>query len=270
MTWLTVADQHAAIKGDFKDFRLVADGGWVGVWEGEVKPIGRTYRIRIVYFRRTLFDGFTLENPYVSVYVIDPVIGKETVENERLLPHIYWNEHRPEYPRLCLYDPQQLTWTPELLIAETIIPWASEWLFFYEFWQITGEFKGPGRHPERRRDKCQTVHQTLCPEDRARQDQSRNAAFHRLGRRIGVFASSLLMEAASAGSFPPPSWRDLSGATPADVQSRLASILLQAPRQAAFSRLAWEPASPQPNSSISMSEEGAKSFLRSPPLRSAA
>ena len=48
-------------------------------------------------------------------------------------------------------------------------------------------------------------------ESRARRAQFRSAEFHKLGRRIGVFASSLLMEAASAGSFPPLSWLDLSG-----------------------------------------------------------
>ena len=47
-----------------------------------------------------------------------------------------------------------------------------------------------------------------------RRAQFLNAAFHRLGRRIGVSASCRLMEAASAGSFPPPSWRALSGASP--------------------------------------------------------
>ncbi len=40
-----------------------------------------------------------------------------------------------------------------------------------------------------------------------------------LAEELGVFASSLLMEAASAGSLPPQCWWDLSGVTPADVRS---------------------------------------------------
>ena len=33
-------------------------------------------------------------------------------------------------------------------IADTIIPWTSEWLFFYELWLATGgEWLGEGEHP---------------------------------------------------------------------------------------------------------------------------
>ena len=33
-------------------------------------------------------------------------------------------------------------------IAETIIPWASEWLLHYEIWLATGEWQGGGIHPD--------------------------------------------------------------------------------------------------------------------------
>jgi hypothetical protein len=32
-----------------------------------------------------------------------------------------------------------------MLLADSIVPWASEWLFFYEFWLVTGEWDGGGR-----------------------------------------------------------------------------------------------------------------------------
>jgi hypothetical protein len=32
-------------------------------------------------------------------------------------------------------------------MANSIVPWASEWLFFYEMWLITGEWDGGGRWP---------------------------------------------------------------------------------------------------------------------------
>jgi hypothetical protein len=95
--------------------------------------------------------------------VVDPVIGADAIKEERLLPHIYWNKQRPEYPRLCLYDPKEMTWTSEQYIATTIIHWASQWLFFYEYWQLTGEFKGPGRHPDRRRDACRPACRMVPP-----------------------------------------------------------------------------------------------------------
>jgi hypothetical protein len=251
MPWPTVEEQDAGIRRDFPNFGLVAHAGWIGIWEGPVRPISKTYRIRIVFFRKRFFAGWSLNNPYVSVFVVDPVIGADAIKEERLLPHIYWNEQSPEYPRLCLYDPQEMIWTPEQFIASTVIPWASQWLFFYEYWQITGEFKGPGGHPERRREQCQAVDPDLDQEARVRRERFRNAEFHRLGRKIGVFASFLLMEAASAASFPPPSWRDLNGNSPAEAQSHLASILSPALQPVAFSPSVWEPDIQPPTFSIS-------------------
>ncbi len=246
MAWPTVDEQDAAIRRDFPEFRLTAAAGWIGIWEGPVRPISKTYRIRIVFFRRRFFDGWSLENPYVAVCVVDPPIGAEAIKEERLLPHIYWNKQRPEYPNLCLYDPKEMSWTPEQLIATTVIPWASQWLFFYEYWQITGEFRGPARHPERKPDQCQTPDLDLDPETRARRERFCNDEFHRLGRRIGVFASSLSMAAASAESFLPPSWRDLNNSIPTEAPSPLTSISSPALQPAAFSPLAWESDTPLP------------------------
>ncbi|MDY0295864.1 MAG: hypothetical protein RB296_00975 [Acidobacteriota bacterium] len=33
-----------------------------------------------------------------------------------------------------------------MIIAKTIVPWASEWLIFYELWLATGEWLGGGIH----------------------------------------------------------------------------------------------------------------------------
>lgn len=46
------------------------------------------------------------------------------------------------------------------LLADTIIPWTVEWLYFYELWLATGEWLGGGEHPdfgkEKTDDKCNT------------------------------------------------------------------------------------------------------------------
>jgi hypothetical protein len=156
---------------------------------------------------------------------------------------------------------------PDEYIFERIIPWIIKWFFFYEEWLASGEWKGGGKHPELPQP-CRTDDLDLA--SRARRDQFRNAEFHRLGQRIGVFASSLLMEAASAGSVPPQSWLDLRGITPADLQSHLTSILLQVPRQAAFSLSASERTSPQLSYLTFTSSEDAKYFLNSPKTSMAA
>lgn len=242
MTWLTVQEQDRRIREVFPAFKLVLNAGWIAVWEGPLTPIMRRYRVRVVHLRRRFFDNWTLENDYAAVQVVDPMIGLDSRSTGKWPPHIYFNKADPLYPRLCLYDPQERLWTPEEYIADTIIPWTIDWLFFFEGWLDTGTWEGGGRHPERRSISCPRT-DASNPADRDRLDRSGAAGFHRLGRRIGVFASSPLMAAASEGCFPPRSWPSWSGITLA--ADRLASILISspAPPPAASSPLASPPVS---------------------------
>jgi hypothetical protein len=241
MTYLSVDEQDAAIRRLFPDFRLTAHADWIGVWEGPVRPASKTYTIRIVYFRRRFFDGWYLSNHYVTVHVIDPVIGK-TMRDGDDLPHIYWNDRAPDWPALCLWDPDEMYWDPEMSIATTIIPWTSEWLLFFEYWQISGEFLGPGRHPRRRRNPCPKPIETSDPAIRARRELFLNAEFHRLGRKTGVFGSYLSMGAAlrdcSLQLFSPNS----NGVTSTANPSPAISIWSPARRPAASSQSVLVPA----------------------------
>jgi hypothetical protein len=47
---------------------------------------------------------------------------------------------------LCLFLGNH-EWHESIPIADTLVPWASEWLFFYELWLATGEWLGEGEHP---------------------------------------------------------------------------------------------------------------------------
>ena len=49
--------------------------------------------------------------------------------------------------QLCLYKPGNKEWMKHYSIAKTIVPWAIEWLYYYEIWQITGDWQGGGAHP---------------------------------------------------------------------------------------------------------------------------
>ena len=49
--------------------------------------------------------------------------------------------------QLCLYYGPAREWIPDKMIADTIVPWASEWLLHYEFWLVTGIWHGGGIHP---------------------------------------------------------------------------------------------------------------------------
>ena len=226
MIGLSIEEQNRQIRAVFPDFKLRLNASWMGVWEGPLTPIMRRYRIRVTYFRRRFFDTWTLANNYASVRVVDPVIGLDPRKTGEWPPHIYFNKADPQYPRLCLYDPKERFWSPDEYIAETIIPWASDWLFFFEGWLATGEWAGGGRHPERRSDTCPRTDASDL-EKRGRPDRSVADAFHSLGRRMGVSASLPLMAAASEGCSRPLSLLSWSDATRAADQ--LANILISSP-----------------------------------------
>lgn len=202
---LPVVEQDREIQRLFPGFRLTGDLGLWAVWEGTLTPVRKAYKVRVTYFPRIFFPDFQIANPRISVIVDDPVIGLDPRGTGELPPHIYPNVSRPEFPRLCLFDPATDEWDGEKLIAETILPWTARWLFFFEGWMATGEWFGGGRHPERSADSWKPP-SDLAPESRARRERAANAAFHSLGRRTGNFASFALMAAASEGSFPPRYW----------------------------------------------------------------
>jgi hypothetical protein len=91
-------------------------------WVGCLQPSSKSpqYKIR-VQFR----VGFS---PHV--YVLEPAIASDA-------PHVYRSDNS-----LCLYYPDDGSWSSEMLIAKTIIPWTSEWLRFYEIWCVTGRWFG--------------------------------------------------------------------------------------------------------------------------------
>ena len=74
----------------------------------------------------------------VKLYVIDPPINR--IENGKIVPHLYSDGS------LCLFYPKNNEWYYKDSWAETLIPWASLWLYYYEIWQETGEWLGGGVH----------------------------------------------------------------------------------------------------------------------------
>lgn len=97
--------------------------------EFDLQPtlISRRYSLRLKYEL-----GLTPE-----VIVINPRLKKPS--DKVALPHVYSGD------QLCLNLPEE--WFPEMLIAHTTVPWASEWLFYYEIWLATGDWLGGGEHP---------------------------------------------------------------------------------------------------------------------------
>ena len=56
-----------------------------------------------------------------------------------------------DYACLCYGD----EFASDMLIADTYIPWAIEWLYYYEIWLVTGEWCGGGIHPTTAKPKSE-------------------------------------------------------------------------------------------------------------------
>ena len=66
-------------------------------------------------------------------------------------PHHYDIDIESNRVRICLCLSSELDYTKPF--SETLVPWAAEWLFHYEIWLATGEWRGGGIHPSRRKTK---------------------------------------------------------------------------------------------------------------------
>jgi hypothetical protein len=131
---LTAAQQYAILNasgictgnGTIKPGRL----SWR--FEASPSPLSRRYSVRIDYRQ-----GAT---PLVFVDRPDLV----ELSGGRRLPHVY--AQKP--PRLCLYFPSSGEWAAEMRIDQTIVPWTILWLFYFEEWLDSNEWKGGGVHPK--------------------------------------------------------------------------------------------------------------------------
>jgi hypothetical protein len=105
-------------------------------WVGEICPQFTSYRIELRYA--------VWSDP--EVRVLSPPLAHQPGNAEGVLPHVYGPL---DDPTLCLWDPAADQWGPHLRLAETILPWSAKWLACYEFWVITGQWVGGGRHSDR-------------------------------------------------------------------------------------------------------------------------
>lgn len=100
-------------------------------WIGNLcpSPLSGEYKVRLTY----KLD----ESPDIDV--LEPKLEERDGKRP---PHLYPKD------RLCLYLPRMNEWNSDMLLVETIVPWASEWLMNYEIWLATGEWCGGGEHPD--------------------------------------------------------------------------------------------------------------------------
>jgi hypothetical protein len=103
------------------------------VWRYRVSPtpLSREYDVRIDY----------RQDDIPTVFVDKPDLAALAVG--RRLPHVY--EQKPT--RLCLYLPRAREWATWMRIDLTIVPWVALWLFYFEEWLGSDQWKGGGEHP---------------------------------------------------------------------------------------------------------------------------
>jgi hypothetical protein len=140
---ISLAEQVMMMKLHFPDFTC----RWkknVVCWVGYLQPtvLSCHYKIKILHQLH--------RSP--AVYVLEP---KLQAKSEESIPHTYPGE------RLCLYHPKKLEWSQQMYVAQTIVPWTSLWLFYYERWHMTGDWLGGGEHPSLGMRRRRTLLQLL-------------------------------------------------------------------------------------------------------------
>jgi hypothetical protein len=90
---------------------------WVGDWQPE--ELSPRYSLEITYTQGL--------RPRIAV--LKPVLALGPGHTQ--LPHVFDGQRS-----ICVHTADE--WSPRMLIADTILPWISQWLVFYEAWALTG------------------------------------------------------------------------------------------------------------------------------------
>lgn len=119
--------KYSGISSEIKNNHLI--------WTQEVKPssLSKKYILTLDY------DG-----GIPRVYLYNQGIVNDKDEE---IPHCYKQNYISEgneYVQICIYYPKYKEWTRDMFLSETIIPWAVDWIYYYEQWRITGKWLGGG------------------------------------------------------------------------------------------------------------------------------
>ena len=112
------------------------------IWNGSLRPtsLSKEYNVTVKY------DG--INSPETWVW------GDELLKLDAPdFPHHYHIDIKEKKVEMCLFVPRFNEWNKSQLISDTIIPWAIEWLYFYEIWLVTGIWCGGGIHPESKKTR---------------------------------------------------------------------------------------------------------------------
>jgi hypothetical protein len=130
---LTAAQQFVNLRGN----PVCRGCGVLGVrrftwrYSATPLPLSRIYDIRIEFE----------EGGRPEIFVDGPDL--HMLSGGRRVPHLY----RQKPPKLCLYFPKAYEWQSWMRLDQTVVPWATLWLFYFEEWLGSDDWKGGGMHP---------------------------------------------------------------------------------------------------------------------------
>ena len=127
---LTPIQQLNLLKHDFPDSTGCAKQGHM-IWRQEIQPssLSGKYKLRIEYRQGKSPKSF-----------IDYPKPLKLAQGANRLPHTYDYDNGKQ--QLCLCLPCE--WEASMKISETIVHWATQWMYYYELWASTGKWYGGG------------------------------------------------------------------------------------------------------------------------------
>lgn len=108
-------------------------------WKGELQPtiLSRVYLVEIQYKRQRF--------PRTFVYTPD----LNQLAKGKRIPHTF--SQQSGKIEVCLFWPGKKKkeipeWNRNMLIATSIVPWITLWLYYFEHWLVSGKWYGGGYH----------------------------------------------------------------------------------------------------------------------------
>lgn len=136
---LTAAQQFVNLRANpiCHGIGTLRAGRFTWRYSASPSPLSRDYDIRIEFKQGSVPE----------VFVDGPDL--QALARGRRIPHLY----RQNPPWLCLYLPKTHEWQSWMLLDQTVVPWTAVWLFFFEEWLSSDDWKGGGVHPEGDNDR---------------------------------------------------------------------------------------------------------------------
>lgn len=136
-----IAIEDEGVRRNFPGFRRLSALHGCGVWLGQLRPLAQTYDIRVEMAAGCADLDLIYPWRAGSVRVLGGMV--RPAPDGSPVPHLYgaWND--PQGANLCLYYPPDETMALGHQVAQQLLPWAYEWLHYYEMWVVTGVWSGP-------------------------------------------------------------------------------------------------------------------------------